>query len=121
MANTTSITQNYDNEGDTDGENPFTTNSTGRDRLRDDRDTVRNITESALAAVASSRRSPVGTRKRAALPREFREDASATASSADAGSVASETRSRRSEDSSRPNRVRDCVLPLPFNVLTPPL
>ena len=32
------------------------------------------ITQSALAAVASSRRSPVGHRKRSALPREFRSD-----------------------------------------------
>lgn len=35
----------------------------------------RDITRSALAAVASSRRSPVGTRKaRGALPREFRDE-----------------------------------------------
>jgi len=36
------------------------------------RDTVRDITESALAAVALSRQSPLGTRRRAALPTEFR-------------------------------------------------
>lgn len=32
------------------------------------------ITQSALAAVASSRRSPLGHRRRSALPREFRSD-----------------------------------------------
>ena len=36
------------------------------------RDTIRDITESALAAVALSRRSPLGTRRQAALPTEFR-------------------------------------------------
>ena len=46
-----------------------TVTGTARERPRD---TVRDITESALAAVASSRRSPLGTRRRAALPKEFR-------------------------------------------------
>lgn len=46
-----------------------TITGTARERSKD---TVRDITESALAAVASSRRSPLGTRKRAALPKEFR-------------------------------------------------
>lgn len=46
-----------------------TVTGTARERPKD---TVRDITESALAAVASSRRSPLGTRKRAALPKEFR-------------------------------------------------
>jgi hypothetical protein len=46
-----------------------TITGTARERPRD---TVRDITESALAAVASSRRSPLGTRRRAALPTEFR-------------------------------------------------
>jgi hypothetical protein len=42
-----------------------------RDRTLNERDL---ITQSALAAVASSRRSPLGSRRRAALPKEFRSD-----------------------------------------------
>jgi hypothetical protein len=42
-----------------------------RDRTLNERDL---ITQSALAAVASSRRSPLGNRRRAALPKEFRSD-----------------------------------------------
>ena len=42
-----------------------------KDRILSDAD---KITQSALAAVASSRRSPVGHRRRSALPREFRSD-----------------------------------------------
>ncbi|KIM40958.1 hypothetical protein M413DRAFT_28065 [Hebeloma cylindrosporum] len=42
-----------------------------RDRTLNERDL---ITQSALAAVASSRSSPLGTRRRAALPKEFRSD-----------------------------------------------
>ncbi|KAF5311565.1 hypothetical protein D9611_009505 [Ephemerocybe angulata] len=98
MATMSSITQQYDDEDEQINDNHYTTpNSPGRDRERNSRDTVRDITQSALAAVASSRRSPVGARRRAALPREFREDA-AGSSNADSASVASEARSRRSED-----------------------
>ncbi|KAG2009663.1 hypothetical protein CC2G_012565 [Coprinopsis cinerea AmutBmut pab1-1] len=90
--------RSLDGEDDDHGaEHRYTsTSGYGRDRARDrDRDTVRDITQSALAAVAQSRRSPTGTRRRGALPREFREG---TVESADTRSVASEARSRKSVD-----------------------
>ncbi|KAJ3535938.1 hypothetical protein NMY22_g6262 [Coprinellus aureogranulatus] len=91
MATMASITQDYEEEGEPARKHYYaTTASPGRDRQRD---TVKDITASALAAVASSRRSPVSARRRAALPREFREDIST-----DTGSVVSEARTRRSED-----------------------
>lgn len=98
----TSITQTYEDEED----EPINDNhyGAGRDRLRND--TIRDITQSALAAVASSRRSPLGTRRRAALPREFREDLSNNTNAPDTASVTSDARTRRSEDfDSRPNRL----------------
>ncbi|KAJ2912532.1 hypothetical protein MD484_g7887, partial [Candolleomyces efflorescens] len=98
----TSITQTYEDEED----EPVNDNQygTGRDRPRND--TIRDITQSALAAVASSRRSPLGTRKRAALPREFREDLANNTNTQDTASVTSDARNRRSEDfDSRPDRL----------------
>lgn len=103
MATMSSITQDYE-EGESITNNHYAaTASPGRDRQRNDRDTARDITASALAAVASSRRSPVSTRRRAALPREFREDIS----TGDAGSVLSDARTKYSEDvGNRSHRVR---------------
>jgi hypothetical protein len=65
-----------DFEEEEDGESDNLRTATGtrthtRDRTLNERDL---ITQSALAAVASSRRSPVGARRRGALPKEFRAD-----------------------------------------------
>ncbi|TFK27559.1 hypothetical protein FA15DRAFT_158380 [Coprinopsis marcescibilis] len=94
MATMTAVHYEDEDDGDIGGESRFST-ATGieRDQAREQRDTVRDITQSALAAVASSRRSPLGTRKRAALPREFRE----VGADSETHSV-SEARTRRSED-----------------------
>jgi len=52
-----------------------TATGTARERTRDRTLSERDlITQSALAAVASSRRSPLGNRRRSALPKEFRSD-----------------------------------------------
>jgi hypothetical protein len=65
----------FDEKGDTadvSGMKPATDTARERkDRIISEADV---ITQSALAAVALSRRSPVGHRKRGALPREFRSD-----------------------------------------------
>jgi hypothetical protein len=65
----------FDEEGDAPGASgmklPTDTTRERKDRIISEADI---ITQSALAAVASSRRSPVGHRKRSALPREFRSD-----------------------------------------------
>ena len=84
MANTSSL--DFD-----EGESARYDTITGTARERP-RDTVRDITESALAAVASSRRSPLGTRRRAALPKEFRGE---TGTTDDNGSDRSRTNHRR--------------------------
>ena len=63
----------FEEEGDKDGLKTAT--GTARTRTRDRTLSERDlITQSALAAVASSRRSPLSTRRRAALPKEFRSD-----------------------------------------------
>lgn len=110
MATMTSITQTYEDEED----EPINDNQYGAGRDRPRNDTIRDITQSALAAVASSRRSPLGTRRRAALPREFREDLANNTNTPDTASVTSDARTRRSEDFARPDRV--CILdsPIPF-------
>lgn len=60
-------------EEDNDGLETAT--GTARDRTRDRTLNERDlITQSALAAVASSRRSPLSSRRRSALPKEFRSD-----------------------------------------------
>ena len=60
-------------EGDNDGMKTAT--GTARTRTRDRTLSEQDlITQSALAAVASSRRSPLSSRRRAALPKEFRSD-----------------------------------------------
>ncbi|KAF8157941.1 hypothetical protein B0H34DRAFT_797374 [Crassisporium funariophilum] len=64
----------FEEEDDDDG-GLATATGTARDRTREKTLNERDlITQSALAAVASSRRSPLGTRRRGALPREFRGD-----------------------------------------------
>ena len=65
----------FDEEGDP-ADASGTKFATGTARERKDRmlSEADIITQSALAAVASSRRSPVGHRRRSALPREFRSD-----------------------------------------------
>jgi len=60
----------FEEEEDNDGPTGTARNRT-RDRTLNERDL---ITQNALAAVASSRRSPLGSRRRAALPKEFRSD-----------------------------------------------
>jgi hypothetical protein len=63
----------FEEEGDNDGLKTAT--GTARTRTRDRTLSERDlITQSALAAVASSRRSPLSSRRRAALPKEFRSD-----------------------------------------------
>ena len=62
----------FSEEEDDDPDLRTATNTTrARDRTLNERDL---ITQSALAAVASSRRSPLGNRRRSALPKEFRSD-----------------------------------------------
>jgi len=62
------------------------------------------ITQSALAAVASSRRSPVGHRKRSALPREFRSDfADGSPSGAQKGAERDDARRGSPEEERREN------------------
>lgn len=100
---TLSTTQDYEEDEQVNHSYFSATSSPGRDRQRNDRATARDITASALAAVASSRRSPISTRRRAALPREFREELS----TGETGSVVSDARTRHSEDvDNRLNRVR---------------
>ena len=63
----------FEEEGDNDGLRTAT--GTARTRTRDRTLSERDlITQSALAAVASSRRSPLSSRRRTALPKEFRSD-----------------------------------------------
>ena len=67
---------NFSEEED-DNPGQRTATNTTRDRVSRDRTLSERdlITQSALAAVASSRRSPLGNRRqRAALPKEFRSD-----------------------------------------------
>lgn len=92
------ITQRDDDEDEGINDGRYSRLSTaGRGRDRSERDTVRDITQSALAAVASSRQSPTSTRRRGALPSAFRDD-STSLSSADVVSTAGSARTRRSED-----------------------
>ncbi|KAL1705241.1 hypothetical protein EV121DRAFT_269992 [Schizophyllum commune] len=76
----------------------------------DDREPDGDITQAALAAVASSRRSPTLGRKRQPLPREFRDSPSSAADSSSSGGTASRRGSIAEPDLSRSSRsatVRD--------------
>jgi hypothetical protein len=74
MASMSSIQlTDFEEEEDNDGRETAT--GTARNRTRDRTLSERDlITQSALAAVASSRRSPLSSRRRTALPKEFRSD-----------------------------------------------
>jgi hypothetical protein len=73
MASMSSLQLTDFEEEDNDGLETAT--GTARNRTRDRTLSERDvITQSALAAVASSRRSPLSSRRRAALPKEFRSD-----------------------------------------------
>lgn len=70
-----SIVQLTDFEEEEDNDGLEMATGTARHRTRDRTLNERDlITQSALAAVASSRRSPLNSRRRAALPKEFRSD-----------------------------------------------
>lgn len=74
MASMSSL-QLADFEEEEDNDGLETATGTARNRTRDKTLSERDlITQSALAAVASSRRSPLSSRRRAALPKEFRAD-----------------------------------------------
>jgi hypothetical protein len=74
LASTSSL-QLTDFEEEEDNDGLKTATGTARTRTRDRTLSERDlITQSALAAVASSRRSPLSSRRRAALPKEFRSD-----------------------------------------------
>ena len=74
LASTSSL-QLTDFEEEEDNDGLKTATGTARTRTRDRTLSERDlITQSALAAVASSRRSPLSSRRRTALPREFRSD-----------------------------------------------
>jgi hypothetical protein len=64
----------FDEEGAADASGTKLATGTARDRKDRILSEADIITQSALAAVASSRHSPVGNRRRSALPREFRSD-----------------------------------------------
>ena len=74
MASMSTI-QRTDFEEEEDNDGLETATGTARNRTRDKTLSERDlITQSALAAVASSRRSPLNSRRRTALPKEFRSD-----------------------------------------------
>ena len=74
MASMSSL-QLTDFEEEEDNDGLKTATGTARTRTRDRTLSERDlITQSALAAVASSRRSPLSSRRRTALPKEFRSD-----------------------------------------------
>jgi hypothetical protein len=68
------LTDFDEEDGDPNASGPKAATSTAKERKERTLSEADKITQSALAAVASSRRSPVGHRRRSALPKEFRSD-----------------------------------------------